>query len=75
MKQHRFDPLSFISGLLITIIGLVYLIPANPADIIDLMRGLGAWFWPIVLVAIGLAIIVPLVFSARDEEESEKALS
>ena len=30
MKSHRFDAISFISGLVAAIIGLVFLVPQNP---------------------------------------------
>jgi hypothetical protein len=68
MKPHRFDPLSFIAGLIATVIGLAFLIPADPTNIVDLLDDFGAWFWPVLLVVIGIAIIIPAVTGGRDDE-------
>ena len=53
MKTHKFDGVSFFSGLFIAAIGLLYLIPNTPSDIIDAVTGLGGWFWPILFLAVG----------------------
>ncbi|HEX5696566.1 MAG TPA: hypothetical protein VFZ15_09270 [Acidimicrobiia bacterium] len=72
MKTHRFDPVSFISGLVITLLGLAFLIPQTPVDIVDAVTSLGTWFWPAVLLVVGIAILVPVFLpKADDEEESE----
>jgi hypothetical protein len=68
MKLHRFDPLSFIAGLLATAIGLAFLIPEDPTDIVSLLDDFGAWFWPVLLVVVGIAIIIPAVAGGKDEE-------
>jgi cytochrome c-type biogenesis protein CcmH/NrfF len=70
MKSHRFDAISFISGLVAAIIGLVFLVPQNPVDLIDAVTSLGAWFWPVLLLVIGLAVLVP-VFVTRSAEDAE----
>ena len=67
MKQHSFDGISFLSGLVITLLGLVFLIPNQPADVIDFFTGLGAWFWPILLVAIGIGVLVPVLMPRNDD--------
>ena len=80
MKTHSFDLVSFLSGLAITSIGIIFLIPDTPADIIGAISRLGAWFWPILLLAIGLAVIVPVLLGSSksavegpgsDEEQQE----
>lgn len=71
MKPHRFDPLSFISGLIATAIGLAFLIPADPTDIVALLDDFGAWFWPVLLIVVGVAILAPLTWRDADEQ-SEK---
>ena len=71
MKTHKFDGVSFFTGLLITVIGLLYLIPNTPSDIIDAITGLGAWFWPILLLALGVAVLIP-AFWSRDNDEKEQ---
>ena len=53
MKTHRFDAVSFIAGLTFSIIGLVFLIPETPQEIIDLLLNSGAWFWPVALMVVG----------------------
>lgn len=64
MKPHRFDPISFISGLVITLLGLAFLIPRTPVDIIDAVTSLGSWFWPVVLMVIGVIVLIP-VFASK----------
>lgn len=72
MKAHRFDALSFIFGAFATLLGLAFLIPAEPTDIFDVVDAFGAWFWPAVLVLIGTAILVPLMAGSREEQEGEE---
>jgi hypothetical protein len=68
MKPHRFDTVSFIAGLLFTALGLVFLIPQTPEQLIDMLLNSGAWFWPVLLVAIGLAVIIPALMPKAEEE-------
>ncbi len=70
MKSHRFDAISFISGLVVALVGLVFLVPQTPVDLIDAVTSLGAWFWPVLLLAVGLAVLVP-VFLTRSGEDEE----
>ncbi|HWL50403.1 MAG TPA: hypothetical protein VNT92_11035 [Acidimicrobiia bacterium] len=70
MKSHKFDAISFISGLVAAIVGLVFLVPQTPVDLIDAVTSLGAWFWPVLLLAIGIAVLVP-VFMARGHEDED----
>lgn len=71
MKRHTFDALSFISGLLIAGIGLAYLLPEEPADIIDTLGAMAAWFWPTVFVLIGFALLAPLVTRTKQKESED----
>ena len=68
MKSHRFDSLSFLVGLVVTLIGLVFLIPANPVDVLDLFGDIGNWFWPVVFVAVGVAVLAPLTARGRHDD-------
>ena len=70
MKSHRFDGVSFISGLVAALVGLVFLVPQTPVDLIDAVTSLGAWFWPVLLLVIGLAVLIP-VFVTRSAEDEE----
>lgn len=80
MKTHRFDPISFVTGLVITLLGLAFLIPQTPVDVVDVLTDLGGWFWPVLLLAIGVAVLLPVVLpkntptqgvEAEDESPSE----
>ena len=51
MKTHRFDAISFVAGLVATVIGLLFMIPADPTELIDYIGDVGSWFWPAVLIA------------------------
>ena len=68
MKTHRFDAVSFIAGLIFTAVGLLFLIPQTPEQLVDVVLNSGAWFWPILLVVIGLAVIVPALLPKREDE-------
>lgn len=70
MKPHKFDTLSFVSGLIFTGFGLMFLIPRSTDDLFEVFVDVGSWAWPLVLLGIGLAIIVP-VFLNKDEEAEE----
>lgn len=73
MKAHRFDPISFFSGLLISLIGLLFLVPREPADLIDVVGRIGGWFWPALFLAVGLAVLVPMITTGRKPEEDDEA--
>lgn len=60
MKTHKFDTLSFLAGLVITGIGLAFLLLPEVNDIVGLLTDAGSWFWPIVFIAIGIAVLAPL---------------
>jgi hypothetical protein len=73
MKTHRFDAISFFSGLVITLLGLVFLIPQTPVDIVSALTDLGSWFWPAVLLIIGIAVPIPVFLpKVADQEELEQ---
>ncbi len=71
MKPHKFDTLSFISGLVFTGFGLMFLIPSDTGDLIDLFVDAGSWAWPLILLGIGLAIVVPVFLKSEDSEEDQ----
>jgi len=74
MKSHKFDAISFFSGLVITLLGLAFLIPNTPVDIINAVTSLGSWFWPAVLLVIGIAVLIP-VFLPKDADQDHEELS
>jgi hypothetical protein len=69
MKTHRFDAVSFFSGLVITLLGLVFLIPQTPVDIVSALTDLGSWFWPAVLLVIGIAVLIPVFLPKGADHE------
>ena len=69
MKSHKFDAISFISGLVAALVGLVFLVPQTPVDLIDAVTSLGAWFWPVLLLAIGIAVLVPVMARGHEDED------
>lgn len=71
MKSHKFDGVSFFSGIVITAIGLLFLIPDTPSEIFEALGGLGSWFWPIALLVIGVAVLIPVFFPKRGDEERQ----
>lgn len=75
MKLHKFDSLSFIAGLVISLIGLAFLLLPEVSDIVDVLVGAGSWFWPVVLIAAGIAVLAPMASrsTATDESEEDQA--
>ncbi len=71
MKTHKFDIVSFLSGLVATGIGLMFLIPAEPGDILDAINDFGSWFLGAVFLAIGIAVIAPLLSRSEREETTD----
>lgn len=74
MKRHRFDTLSFVSGVFITLIGLVFLLPAEASDLVDFFGGfddLTSWFWPLAFFAIAALVLVPLLFRTVGQDDSD----
>ena len=73
MKTHKFDPISFFSGVVITAIGLLFLIPETPSDLFDAVGDLGNWFWPVLLLTIGAAVLVPVFMPKKDQGKDQSA--
>ncbi|HSJ33677.1 MAG TPA: hypothetical protein VLB85_01305 [Acidimicrobiia bacterium] len=67
MERHRFDALSFAFGVIYTLIGLTFLIPNTPFDLVDMVATSLRWVWPAAILLIGLTILVPLVRPKREE--------
>ena len=76
MKRHKFDTLSFVAGLIITVIGLIFLLPAEPGDLVDFFGGfddLTSWLWPLLFIGIGALVLLPVLLkrSSQDEEAED----
>lgn len=71
MKKHAFDGLSFVAGLVFVGIGLAFLFISDLSELIDVFTDAGSWFWPMVLVATGVAVIAPAVARGRQEKVEE----
>ena len=75
MKTHKFDAISFFSGVIITAIGVPFLIPRTPSGIVDAIWNLGSWVWPVVLLAIGAAVLVPVFLPKKNQDRHQSTLS
>jgi len=71
MKTHRFDTLSFVSGLVAVAIGLLFLLPSQPGDIFDFIGEAGGWLLPVFFLTIGVAVLVPPLVRKRGDEAGE----
>ncbi|HLF44709.1 MAG TPA: hypothetical protein VJA46_14455 [Acidimicrobiia bacterium] len=67
MKTHSFDTVSFVSGLVSILVGLLFLIAETPEQIVDVLVNSGAWVWPVALLIVGLAVIIPVLMPKKDE--------
>lgn len=70
MKSHELDPISFISGLVITLIGLVFLLPADTGDLISAVSDVGSWAWPAIFIGLGIAVIAPSVWRRGSDQDA-----
>ena len=53
MRKHSFDATSFVLGLLISGVALIYLTAEVTDRTVD-----GAWVFPVVLIGLGLAAVL-----------------
>ena len=78
MKTHRFDSISFLAGLVITGMGLAFLLLPEVDDIVGLLTDAGSWFWPVVFIAVGVAVLAPLagrrIQNAPDDTDEAESL-
>lgn len=61
MKLHEFDALSFLAGLFMTGLGLAFLVLPEIEDIVGLLTDAGSWFWPVLLIVAGIAVLAPAI--------------
>ena len=74
MKTHKFDPISFFSGVVVTPIGLIFLIPEAPSDLFHAVARSGNWFWPVLLVTVGASVLAPVFRRRKDQEEDQSVV-
>lgn len=72
MKRHTFDGLSFVTGLVFAAIGLAFLLISDLSNLVDVFTDAGSWFWPLVLVVTGIAVITPAVTRSREEKVDDE---
>lgn len=73
MKVHSFDVLSFLAGLVITAIGLAFLLLPDVGDIIDVFTDGSSWIWPIVFITIGVAVLIPLTARSGEKVDGDQS--
>ena len=69
MKRHELDPWSLIGGVVLTGLGLLFLVPAEPFDLANGFRSVFGWALPVLVVFVGLALIAPALRKQEDENE------
>ena len=76
MKRHDFDPVSFVSGVFLTTIGLIFLMPRASRDLIVMITRSSRWIWPVLLVTIGVAVLLSAAarMGRREVEEDGEAV-
>lgn len=70
MERHPLDPVSFVFGLLFTVVGAVFLARDVPLlGLIDLR-----WVGPLVVLALGLWLVASVALTrSRDREPGESS--
>lgn len=75
MRPHRFDPISFLSGVLFTAVGLLFLLPLSISYLVTMVLDLARWVLPaLALLAGGVVVATTLVHrsgAGEGEEELE----
>jgi hypothetical protein len=66
MERHRFDPLSFIFGLLFVVVAGLTLVGADVFDLRDL-----AWVAPAILVVAGGALLVSATSRGPEDDRAD----
>lgn len=69
MNTHKFDGVSFVAGLVLAAMGLWFLIPGTPTEILDNIGDIASWIWPAIFVVVGIAVLVPALAKTRQEPE------
>lgn len=72
MKTHRFDGISFFAGLVLMILGIVFLVPYRPTDLVAIFGELGGWMLALFLLAVGLVVLTPAIAGLRDDGQDEE---
>jgi hypothetical protein len=72
MKRHKFDTLSFISGLVIAGLGTLFLFPSEPGGIFDFVGEAGTWLLPALFLTVGVVVLVPPLLRSRDQDDETK---
>jgi hypothetical protein len=67
MRRHELDPISLVFGFAVTGLGLLFLV--GRADLAYRLR----WVWPVLLLAVGLAILLDLRVRASRPDEPATA--
>ncbi len=70
MKTHRFDVLSFLAGLFMTGLGLTFLLLPEVDDIVGVLTDAGAWFWPVILIVGGIAVLAPAIVRSNSRNNT-----
>ena len=71
MKTHEFDAISFLAGLVLALIGILFLVPYRPADLLEVVGDIGGWMLAAILVAVGLIVLAPAIAGLRRVGEDE----
>ena len=72
MDKHRFDPISFVFGLAFVAVALLFVIPEDPWEIYFGGLSLG-WLWPLLVIAAGVALLVPVLRGAVTSPSTDDA--
>ncbi len=73
MKTHKFDVLSFFAGLFMTGLGLTFLLLPEIDDIVGVLTDAGAWFWPVILIVAGIAVLAPAIVRSNSHARNADA--
>lgn len=65
MERHEFDPVSFVFGVVFLLVAAAVGLTERPWRLV--LPWTAEWLWPLLLVAVGLALVIPAV-RRRDDQ-------
>lgn len=70
--KHKLDVLSLIFGLIFVVVGLAFLLPGSGEQLADTLRQVFSWGGPVLIIAAGLALLLPSI--KRKEAETPPSI-
>lgn len=71
MRRHGFDAVSFLAGVLLIALGLIFFLPTSVSHLVTVILDLSRWALPALALLVGGVVVATTLMhrqSAGDEE-------